>query len=271
MKYAICLALSYIACWRRNPPVVGGKFMTGYGRVNAWASGGEGDLRRDICRCAASGVAIYHIELAGWAGSSVFTDPSLLGRLEDRYTFALRLCRAFGMHLFVSILNGNQGQGKYGDRSPTIERGWEMALRLLRIVSQHGKDNVLAQPVGETQDDGGRRFEATAAAELHAHNIATVNNRDSRPNGPAGMKHFAWHPFRVADIAKAPRDAIIVSDTGSIVQELGEGLDGPGRPDRLRGYVAACKARGCPAAVYYAFLRGRHDTDAIKALGAAIK
>lgn len=267
MKYILNLVLSYIAFWKVNPPRIGEIFLTGYGRVNSWASGSLFNLRRDICRCAAEGVAIYNIELAGWIGSNVYVDPKLLVKIEKRYKFAVRLCRAFGMYLFVSILNGNQGKGKYGDTSPTIAKGWDIALKLLDIVKENGHDNILAQPVAETQDDGGRRFEILATNDLHCRKFITVNNNGSRPSSSAGMTHFAWHPFKISDINKAPISAIIVSDTGTIVCELGDGLSGSGNPAQLKTYKSVCKNRGCPASVYYAFLYNGHDKRAIEALG----
>lgn len=267
MKYRLNLLLSYIAWWTRKPPAIGSRFLSGYGRVNTWGSSAKKLLRQDICRCAAEGVKIYHIELAGWAGSSVFTNPKLLAQIDERYAFALRLCRAFGMWLMPGVLNGNQGKRKYGDTSPTIANGWDTALRLLDLVIKHGRKNVLAQPVGETQDEGGRRFESLAVSRFRQARFLTVNNNDSRPSGPAGMDYFAWHPFKIADIARAPQGALIVSDTGEMVREVGDGLNGPGKPAQLRRFKQACIERGCRAAIYYAFLHAKHDRKAIEAMG----
>ena len=98
--------------------------------------------------------------------------------------------------------------------------------------------------------------------------FALLNNAGSRPSDAGAMRHFAWHPHRVADIARAPAGALVLSDTGSIIVELGGSLDGAGDAAALKRYAGAVRARGCPAAVYDAFKRRAHDAGAIEAMGA---
>ena len=72
--------LSYLAgvVPGREPEALrAGRTLRGYGRVNWWAAAGKAALRRDLVACAAAGVEIYTIEMAGWAESSVL-------RNEDR-------------------------------------------------------------------------------------------------------------------------------------------------------------------------------------------
>ena len=272
MKNLFYVLLSYLAPLlpRRKPPSLGGRLLTGYGRVNCWASGGKQALRRDICRCAANGVAIYHIEMAGWADTSAYRlvvgSDERMRETKALYTFAVGLCRSFGMWMFVSIVNDNMGSRKYGDPGVPLSKAMSEAADLAACVRNRGKDNVLVQPVGETQTAAGAAFTAYCLRDLHG--FTFVNNAGSRPSSSAGMQHFAWHPFKTADIAKAPRGALIVSDTGSIIQELGHGLDGAGKPDHLKAYVAACRKAGARAAIYYAFKRRAHDSAAIEAMGA---
>lgn len=252
---------------RPLPSIGGGGTLTGYGRANYWAAAGKEELRRDVEACAAAGVAIYTIELAGWAETSVFGDAKRLADAQALYEWLVGQCRALGLWLLVSIANDNAGSGKYGDRRIGLGRATADLHALAECVRKCGPENVLVQPVAETRTDAGRAFEAHCVALLKG--FALVNNAGSRPTGAGAMKHFAWHPFKVADIAGAPEGAFVVSDTGSIVLELGgRSLDGPGNATALKRFVAAVKARGCPAAVYYAFKRRAHDAAAIKALGA---
>lgn len=264
MKYYWYLLKTYLKVGSKNPPAVGSQFLTGYGRVNTWASSGKKLLRKDLIRCKMSNVKIYTIELAGWAGSSVFTDPKLMSKIEDYYVFALKICRVLGLWLHVSIVNDNMGSGKYGDTSPTLDKGWSAAVKLLEMVKKHGPKNVLAQPVGEAQSSAGYQFEKLGVSTLQG--FKTVNNNNSRPSNAAGMNYFAWHPSKVTDIERAPVAALIVSDTGAIIREISEGLEGPGKPDQLVRYKNVCKGRGCPAAIYYAFKYGKHDRKAIEAM-----
>ena len=91
-----------------------------------------------------------------------------------------------------------------------------------------------------------------------------------RPGGvPGGFAYRAWHPFKISD--KIPGDAIAVSDTGSIIVQLGVGLDGPAKPDVLEGWAKHVRAQGCPVCCYYAFKFDGHDKAGIEALGRAAK
>lgn len=271
VKEAWFTVLSHLAgvVPRRKPPALAaGKTRTGYGRANCWAGAGKSTLRKDLVACAAAGVDLHTVEMAGWAETSVFGDAKRLADAQALYGWLVGQCRALGLWLLVSIANDNAGSGKYGDRGVGLARATADLHALAECVRRNGADNVLVQPVAETRTDAGRAFEAHCAALLTGFEL--VNNAGSRPAGAGAMRHFAWHPFKVADIAGAPEGALVVSDTGSIVLELGGSLDGPGNPAALKRYVAAVKARGCPAAVYYAFLRQAHDAAAIKALGAGV-
>jgi len=274
MKKILYTIISYLApiMPRRAPPKLQpGKTLTGYGRVNYWASKGKGTLRKDVVACAAAGVGCYTIEMGGWAETSayrlVFGSDKRLEETIKLYGWLVDQCRVLGLWLHVSIVNDNMGSGKYGDARVSLENGWDDAVKLLQCVRENGPKNVLAQPVGETQTSAGSRFEALACAELR--DFDTVNNHGSRPWGSAGMKYFAWHPFSIGDVAGAPREALIVSDTGKIIIEIGGSLDGAANPGQIKKYIGTCKARGCLGAIYYAFLRQDHDAAAIKTIGEA--
>lgn len=262
--------LSYLAgvVPGRDPEALrAGRTLRGYGRVNWWAAAGKAALRRDLVACAAAGVEIYTIEMAGWAESSVLRNEDRLREACALYAWLVEQCRALGLWLLVSIVNDNAGSGKYGDQCVSLAEAGDALNALAECVRKNGAENVLVQPVAETRTDAGRAFVAHCVAVLNGFTL--VNNAGSRPTDPGGMQHFAWHPFKVADIAGAPTGALVVSDTGSIVVELGGSLDGPGNPEKVKAFARAVRSRGCPAAVYYAFMRREHDGGAIEAMGAA--
>lgn len=242
------------------------KTQVWYGRVNTWPFS-EKNLDKDVKEMAASGVKGYMIELMGWARSDAWTDKWLKDT-EKKYEYLLKLCRKHGLWLFVSVVNDNMGSRKYGDPGVFLASVMDKAKQLAQIVKKNGSDNVIVQPVAETQTSAGRQFEQYCVQQLGG--FPLVYNGGSRPNGiPGGFKYRAWHPFKVAD--KCPADAIVVSDTGMIIVQLGHGLDGAAKPDTLEKWARDMRKSGVKITGYYAFKFDGHDKEAIKALGRSLK
>ncbi len=254
--------------WLRVPklPKLGKKFEVWYGRVNAWAND-KGRLEKDVKACRKAGVKGYHIELAGWARHDAWT-PGWLKETGEMYNCLLKLCRKNGLRLFVSIVNDNMGSGKYGDPKVPLSRVLPQAQQLCQIVKKYGKDNVLVQPVAETQTSAGSQFEQYCLQQLGG--FVMVYNGGSRPRGiPGGFQYRAWHPLKISD--NPPKDSFVVSDTGSIILQLGHGYDGPAHPDTLGAWARRMRQLGVPVVGYYAFKFDGHDKAGIKALGKAAK
>lgn len=254
-------------------PNIGSKFQCWYGRVNTWASGGESNLAKDISECAKNGVKGYMIELMGWARSDAWTQP-WIDATEKAYKKLLDLCRSNNMWLFVSIVNDNMGSKsisaikKYGDPGIPLSAVTQQAQQLCNFVKKYGSENVIVQPVAETHSEAGSQFEKYCIANLTR--FTMVYNGGSRPSKtPSGYKYRAWHPFKTSD--KPPADSIVVSDTGSIITQLGDGLEGKAHPDTLEAWAKSIKANGNPICGYYAFKFSGHDAEAIKALGKVAK
>ena len=262
MKYFFNSILSLFGLLK--PEKIGKKFQTWYGRVNTWQSAGWSLLKKDIVRCAKEGVTGYIVEMAGWARADAWS-KAWLDAVDRDYKQALKLCRKKGLWLFVSIVNDNMGLGKYGDKGKPLSALTGEAHVLCDIIKRHGHKNVIVQPVAETRTQAGRNFEQHCVREL-GEKFQLVYNDGSRPSGvPSGFKFRAWHQFNVTD--PVPADALSISDTGQIITQLGEGLNGPGKPQMLKSWAKAIKNMGCPVAGYYAFKYAGHDKPAIKALG----
>ena len=260
--------ISYIPLGRKSPPDLRqGRTLTGYGRVNCWASGRKKDLRRDLIECAVSGVSCYHIELAGWSRYSIFTDANALNRTKERYEWIVKRCRALGLWLFVSVVNDNMGKGKYGDTGPTLEKAWGTAIELLNLVHKFGKKNVIVQPVAETNTPSGSRFENECKAKLAGWTLV-YNGSGGQPKGTNGMAFAAYHASSIDKCKSINGGFINSSDHGLIIRELASdgSLDGPGDPAKLKRLVSISKSVGNPLVVYYAFKRQKHDRNAIRAL-----
>lgn len=256
--------LSWFKSAPKPPTLAVGKTVAGYGRVNRWAAS-EKTLKKDIEACAKHGVKIYHIELMGWANS-----PDWKSKVESAYKLAVELCRENGLWLFVSFANSNKGSGKYGDDRIPLSAMPDAIAWYKSIVLKNGKKNVLLQPMAETGGSYNAKLEASLSAEFSKAGFALVYNGGSRPNAKPGWAAWnAWHPFKVSD--KTPGNQIIVSDTGMIIQQLCEGLEGKGKPAAAKAWAQKIKATGAPAVVFYHFKYAAHDSATIKAMGESVK
>lgn len=264
--FAFAISFMVSGCVTPELPKLGKDQLVMYGRVNTWAQG-EKNLEKDISVMRDEGVDGYMIEMAGWARSDMWT-PNWLKQTDEQYKFVLDLCRKNGKWLFVSIVNDNMGTGKYGDPGIKLSQVMPQAQQLCQIVEKYGKDNVIVQPVAETQTAAGAQFEQYCLQKLGG--FVMVYNAGSRPGKiPVGFQYRAWHPFKIAD--NPPRDCFVISDTGPIILQLGYGYDGSAKPDTLESWARRMRQLGVPVVGYYAFKFNGHDAAAIKALGKSKK
>ena len=270
---AVVAGLAWLAVWlvslrtRQPPEIKQGGFQVWYGLVNAWAMVPK-TMDKVVDECAEAGVSGIHIELAGWSRSDMWSDK-WIADTSQAYRRLLARCRRRGLWLFVGVANDNMGSRKYGDPGIRMTDVYHQVLKLVHLVRDEGPDNVIVQPVGETQTPAGVKLEQDCILLLPEFPLV-YNGGVGRPgNIPAGFKYRAWHPLKVTD--EVPSDAIAVSDTGSIILQLGVGLTGPAHPDTLEAWARHIRACGCPVACYYAFLHDQLDKPAIQALGRSKK
>ena len=254
-------------CSAPDLPKLGKDPLVMYGRVNTWAQG-EKNLEKDIKVMREEGVDGYMIEMMGWSRDDAWT-PLWIAQTEEQYKTLLDLCRKNGKWLFVSIVNDNMGSKKYGDPGIKLSQVMPQAQQLCQIVKKYGKDNVIVQPVAETQTSAGARFEQYCLQQLGGF-VMVYNGGIGRPGGiPSGFQYRAWHPVKISD--NPPKDSFVVSDTGSIILQLGHGYDGVAKPDTLEAWARRMRQLGVPVVGYYAFKFNGHDKEAIKALGRSKK
>jgi hypothetical protein len=251
------------------PPIRQGHTQAWYGRMNDAIRGPWGDLAADLIDCANEGVAGYMMELGGWERyAPEHTPESALARCREIYPKAVALARALDVTLFVSIANDNAGLGKYGDKGVEIAAQWDYYAALVDLVDAHGADGIIVQPVCETRTAGGLRLEEYAAGKLKG--FALVNNGGfGRPASVAPWaKWRAMHPFVVQQIATTPTDAMLHTDTGTLIAWLNGGaLIAPTDLDRLRQAAEASIAVGHPVFGYWDWKRPERNPEAIKELG----
>jgi len=268
---AAAAGLAWLAVWlfslrtRKPKPIHQTTFQTWYGIVNSWANDAK-LMDKVVDECADAGVSGIHIELCGWARYDAWT-PDWVAKTAKAYRRLVRRCRRRGLWLFVSVANDNMGSRKYGDPGIKLASVYDAVLQLVAVIRDEGSDNVIVQPTGETQTPAGVRLERDCIEMLKGFPLV-YNGAMGRPKGiPAGFAWRAWHPFKVSD--NPPNDAIVVSDTGSIVLQLGGGYNTPANPADLETWARRISNCGCPVACYYAFLYHGLDKPAIKALGQA--
>lgn len=237
-----------------------------YGRVNDWKN--LKVTEKDIICCKNNGIAGYMIEMAGdLPGTKDTWTDAWVKDIEEKYKKILKMTRSAGLWLFVSIVNDNMGQGKYGDTSPKLEKVLTLAQSLALIVKKNGKSGVVVQPVAETQTNGGRIFEKYCRGELCDFNLV-YNGNGGFPSGTGGFQFRAVHPASIT--TKCPADALVISDHSKIIKELSQGgaYDGIVKRDKaevwMNNILNVCK---CNVIGYYAFLRSAYDKETISILG----
>ena len=252
---------------KKLSPITNGKTQTWYGRVNFWAKD-MSLLKKELNALVKAGCSGYMIEMAGWANSTgdMWTDK-WIKEIEKKYTDFIEMCRARGLWAFVSVVNDNLGSGKYGDnRQHTIKSEYAKCQKLVQIVKKVGKDNVVIQPVAETQTAAGKQFEQYCIKELGGFKLC-YNGAGGHPGGAIGSCQFyAVHPSKCS--AANPGNAFVISDHGLIIRELNGGpLVGHGNVAKIKQWKELNAKRGCPVVGYYAFQVQDFDKDAINAMG----
>lgn len=262
----LCYKINQLFGFTSSPKNIGkDKPQKWYGRVNFWMN--MTASKKDIEACVKYHLDGYMIEMAGWSGSAG-AEPwsdAWISKIESNYKKLVKLCRAAGIWLFVSIVNDNMGQGKYGDKNPKLEKVIGQAKKLVAIVKSAGKDNVIVQPVAETQTTAGKQFDTYCKSEL-ANFQLVYNGQGGQPTNNGGMNFRAYHPSSVG--RQIAGDAFAVSDHGAIIKELANNTyDGPVNPQKVTAWYNNIKSWGCPVMGYYAFLVQNHDKFTIQTIG----
>jgi len=237
-----------------------------YGRVNYWCAAGESELLKDIKLCGKLGVG-YHIEMAGWvAGKTAFDSEENLQAVLKMYRKLIGWCRQYKVGLFTSITNRNITETKYGNKGRPFASIVPAALRLAEAIKAEGPELQWVQPVAENNGDAAAvAFEKTCGTLFAGWKLVYNGNGGQTSKPGHGWPLYAYHPSsRTKDI---PDGALASSDHGLIIRELAlDGtLEGPGDPAKIAAWFAHCLASRASGCAYYAFLREKHDPDAIKA------
>lgn len=239
-----------------------------YGRVNHWADS-KGLIRTELDLMERYKVDGYMIELSGWGKDK--WSRRWMRRTSHRYRWLLGQCRSRDLMLFVSVVNDNMGMHKYGDTGPMLEKVEAKAQRLLQLVGTQGQQNVIVQPVAETQTEAGHRLEQYALQTLSNFTLV-YNGQGGFPQSvPSGFQYRAVHPAHID--SPVPADAFVVSDHGLIIRELTSDrtLDGIADSLRLARWIDRLRLSGVPMIGYYVFQRTEMDSTALSVLGKAIR
>lgn len=255
-----------------QPSIEQGKTQTWYGRVNRWTLSKQ-TLKDELNLMQECGVSGYMIEMASWGRYSECEQWSeeWIKHIEKCYRHLVKNCRKRNLWLFVSVINDNMGQGKYGDTGPKLEPVYDSALQFIEIIKKQGSKGVIIQPVAETQTSAGRRFEEDCRRELEGFTLV-YNGDGGRPKQtPSGYDFRAIHPPHI--VSSVANDALVISDHGLIIRELSidKGLESKGDPKKIADWVKRLKNQGIAVVGYYAFKYPDFDPDAIRALGDALK
>ena len=260
----IMLCINAIA----QPRIEQGKTQTWYGRVNRWTLSKQ-TLKDELNLMQECGVSGYMIEMASWGRYSDCEPWSeeWIKQIEESYRHLVKECRQRKLWLFVSVVNDNMGQGKYGDKGPKLEAVYNSALQLIKIIKRYGSQGVIIQPVAETQTSAGQRFEQDCLRELKDFLLVYNGNGGHPSHTPDGYHFRATHPSHI--VSSVDNDALVISDHGIIIRELSVdgGLESKGDPEKIQMWVNRLQKQGIAVVGYYAFKYADFDPEAIRALG----
>jgi len=247
-----------------------GNTLLGYGRVTYWAAD-LGLLKAELRACREAGLGIYTASLLGWWGTAIpgATEQQIRDQTEAAYKVLIDECRALGLIALIDIHNQNSGSRKYGELGRKLGDPAEVELIDwgIELVRKHGPANVVVVPCRETGDASGLDVERKCVERLEGFQLCA--NAGSRTWPVPGWADYAeWHPWTVDEVP--PSGAIVVSDTGSILNQLNVGgALGPGQPELVRRWMMAGVGQGNPARVYYTLYPGPLDLATIQAIGSA--
>jgi len=174
------------------------------------------------------------------------------------------------MLFFPSLVNGNSHLRKYSNNRPytiaQILHELQAIVRGLRDI-KGAQACCIVQPVGESQTADAEAFEAFCVRELPGWALVSNGAGGRPPAREPWARWRAWHPTTMGQTV--PRDALAVSDTGSILRELSGTANAEAHhysTDYVRAWLKHVKACGCPAAVVYGFRWPSLDRNSLKAL-----
>jgi hypothetical protein len=256
------------------PEIGKGRMLPFYGRVNWWHLNPD-LLTREIDYMAHRAVN-YQIELSGWAESAIWYSNENMAAVMREYPRLVKMCRDRNLLLFVSIVNDNMSQSKYGNTPANLSNADIMAraMQLAKLVKDNGPDNVIVQPVAETQTSGGKGFEKQMLSYLSGFELVYNGNAGRPASTPAGYKWRAWHPLSMN--SRVPSGTLCITDTGPIIRgdprelSIDGTLTGASNPDRVRSYRDQCEAWGALICGLYIFQHNAFDQGAIDALSYGI-
>ena len=266
-------------------PTIGSGTQWWYGRVNYWAQD-KNLLTKEVKLMRSVGVTGYIIEMAGWGGNDMRQKPTsaqykkFISTCQDMYKHLHKLCKQYGIWLFVGIVNDNALSNKHGNKAVDPKHYYNnVASDLLKIVLADGKDNVVVQPISELSSDRvknhpGVAWQKKAINKLKQAGFKTCNNDGyGRPSVYAGCNYKAWHPNKISHLPNGntkKTNTFIISDTGGIISELNGGAncdktDANCKPSKVKEWRQKCK--GYAVCGYYDFRRKSYNEAAIKAMG----
>lgn len=243
----------------------------GWGRVNQWV---DTDAKELAWVLAANGCTATLCEFLGFGADGHWKNPSSLFDPARRFTDAMR---HKGVWTHWTIINWNMGEGlpENGNTSICASRfndAWYVPMMdFFRDLAKDGGVSVL--PCSEL---GGRNAGCRSKG-LSWHN-ATRNvigvpltrwngNGTSRPTSSPSGEIVEYHVSKVAD--KGYRSgSLVVTDTSSVLNELGGLRAYVSNHDGLARCVRQCLAKGC-GFVHYGFSTPGIDYKAIETIGAA--
>jgi len=242
----------------------------GWGRVNQWMDTDASELAAVL---ADSGCNATLCEFLGFGQDHRWDDMDRLFTQARHFTEAMR---RQGIFTHWTLVNWNQGEGLSANGTLSIcearfsDEWFNGIIGFFRELAQDGGVSVL--PCSEL----GVRNSKCRAKGLRWHNAARGvfgasltrwnGNGDASPTGAPSGEIVEYHVGRVSDTGYH-RGSLVVTDTSSVLNELGGLRAYVSNHDKLAQCVRQAQAKGC-GFVHYGFSTPGIDYKAIETIGA---
>lgn len=248
-------------------PEIGIGTISGYCPVNMWWKMSDAELVRILSRMQEKNVRYFGPEALGNAGEDVLGTPEKMATVKEKYVLCAKECAKRGIWFAPILFNDNAGNGNYSNGGVKLSARMTQAKEFVNwCIGKSEKTNTIFTVVSEQQTAAGKELEAYGSSVLGQAGYTICNYIGSKGGKVANYATYCcYHPDNTGDWPTS-RQAHVVSDTGAIIRQLSNGLNGSGNPTALKAWLDAGVARGQAVVAFYAFQQASYDEAAIDAM-----
>ena len=238
----------------------------GYGYVNKWIELSDQEMEMFAEILAQNGLTITQVELLSAINLGAYHKSNYA---VDRFKVFAREMKKRNITILLTIVNWNYGKFQNFDsiQNPAYDIVWFQNI-VNRIINEIGMDGIILEACSEWNGNS-TKIHTFCEWSSEAWGGMKSWNYESRPAFlPPRYDFLDYHSFSTSDIG--PVNCILVTDTTSIIEQLGGGLYNYADPNKVKQYASVVK-NNSKGFIYYAFFPPYIDFDTIKAIGELIQ